>query len=68
MSKQEDNLYSELMDIQIDVFWKVTDLINAKWDSPTLKLEMEELKKQGLKILDEIDVLEKKEEAKGDTK
>lgn len=64
MSKQEDNLYGELQDIQIDVFWKVQTLIDAKWDAPTLKTEIEQIVKHGHKILEEIDVLEKKGDQK----
>ena len=36
-SEQEKELYGELVDIQNDIVWKLNILIEADWDSKTVK-------------------------------
>jgi len=57
-SKQEDAIYDELFDMQIDMFWKISDLRNAKWDSPTLKQEIEVMIDHGHKLHEELGIAE----------
>jgi len=59
-NKQEEQLYDELTDNQWELFNAVDSLINAKWDSPTLKKEIKEYMDKHWKIYDELDILEKK--------
>ncbi len=57
---REDKIYEELHDIKFDINDKVDDLINVKWDSPTLKKEIANLLDKGFKLHDELEKLEKK--------
>ena len=61
LTKREDSLYGEVTDLHYDLFYKVNNLMGAKWDSPTLKKEIGELIHQGFKLMDEIDLMEKKD-------
>ncbi len=62
MTKQHriDIIYEKLNDIRFDVTEKINDLINVKWDSPTLKKEIEALTSKGFKLFAELEKLEKK--------
>ena len=44
--QRESVLYDELFDIQYDIIEIVEHLVNAEWDSPTLKQKISELLKQ----------------------
>lgn len=44
--KQEDQLYDELGDLEMEILPKLNTLINAEWDSNTLKTQIESLMKQ----------------------
>ena len=44
--QRESVLYDELFDIQYDIIEVVEHLVNAEWDSPTLKQKISELLKQ----------------------
>lgn len=46
MDKQESELYDELITVEHDLLDCVDNLINVKWDSNTMKLEIQELMKQ----------------------
>ena len=55
-----DKIYDLLHDIRFQVTEKIDNLINVKWDSPTLKKEIEELTQNGYKLFNELEALEKK--------
>lgn len=61
MTDKESSLYTEEFDIEWELFNKLYTLIDAKWDSDTLKVEIESLVKQRSKILDEQRKLDEKE-------
>ena len=46
MDKQESELFDELMTVEQDLLDSVDNLISVKWDSNTMKLEIQELMKQ----------------------
>lgn len=46
MDKQESELFDELMMIEQEILDCVDNLISVKWDSNTIKLEMQELMKR----------------------
>ena len=62
MTKQTsvDAIYDKLNDLRFDATDKLDDLINVKWDSPSLKKEIEELMDKGFKLHEEREKLEKK--------
>ncbi len=57
-SRQEDLLWSEESDISRDILESLYNVINSKWDAPTLQRQIEELMQQYLKVHDELDNLE----------
>ncbi len=44
--KRENMLYDEKFDVEFDLFTLIEKLINAEWDSDTLKRKIESLMKQ----------------------
>lgn len=46
MDKQESELFDELMAVEQELLDCVDNLISVKWDSNTIKLEIQELMKQ----------------------
>jgi hypothetical protein len=46
LDKQESELFDELMTVEHDLLDCVDNLISVKWDSNTMKLEIQELMKQ----------------------
>ncbi len=62
--KREDHLMDELADLEFDIMTDVNYLISAKWDSPTMKNEIEKMNKQRTKIWDEVFLLQEKEKKK----
>ena len=46
MDKQESELFDELVTVEQDLLDSVDSLISVKWDSNTMKLEIQELMKQ----------------------
>ena len=64
MSTQEeklDHLLDEMFQMEHDLIHKLSTIIDAKWDAPTLKIELEGLNKQYWEIRYEIDALEEKQ-------
>ena len=57
-SEQEKELYGELVDIQNDIVWKLNILIEADWDSKTVKEKLRQLLKDNDRIRDEIESFE----------
>lgn len=53
--KREDNLIGDLNDQSWELSDKVGDLVNAEWDSPTLKKEIVEINDHLYKIKGELD-------------
>lgn len=62
MKKQTrvDKIYEELNDLRFDVTDRLDDLINVKWDSPTLQKEIEVMMDKTYKLHEEREKLEKK--------
>jgi len=52
--KQEDALFSEKFDIEFDILDRIDILILCKWDSPTIKHEIEKLCEQREKLSREL--------------
>jgi seryl-tRNA synthetase len=46
LDKQESELFDELMAVEQELLDCVDNLISVKWDSNTIKLEIQELMKQ----------------------
>ena len=59
--KQEDNLLNEKFEIEEKVLEDLRTLIDANWDSDTVKLRLEGLLKERDKIYDELFKLDEKE-------
>jgi len=57
-SKQEEQLYTDLDDIQCSIVWKLNILIEADWDSNTVKEKLRQLLKDNDRIINEIESLE----------
>ncbi len=57
-NKQEEALYNEKFDIEWDIFTKLDALIEAEWDSNTLKQRIVALLKQLHDIHHELDQLD----------
>ena len=53
-NEREDQLYDEKFDIEYELFFKLRTLINASWDSNTLKIKIKELLEQWEKVEDEL--------------
>lgn len=51
--QEEDALHNELLDTEYELLQKVHILIKCKWDSDTIKLEIEKLAKQHSELWDE---------------
>lgn len=62
MDKQESELFDELMTIEQDMLDCVDNLISVKWDSNTMKLEIQELMKQRKQLQIELFELDGKNE------
>jgi hypothetical protein len=60
MTSQTDQLYDELCENQWELVFKVDALIQAEWDSPTLKKQISEIVKHHWRINDEITSVEDK--------
>lgn len=60
IEQRTDQLFSELVQVHYEISQRVRFLINAKWDSPTLKAEIESLISQFDQIEFEITTLEKR--------
>ena len=58
MSKKEEHLLDESMDIEFEIIDTLENLIRAKWDSNTLKAEIESNIFALLKVRREISDLE----------
>ncbi|MBL7015088.1 MAG: hypothetical protein ISR79_01850 [Nitrosopumilus sp.] len=50
MDKQESELLDEMFDIEHKILESLSTLVDAEWDSPTLKLRIEKLLKEQLEI------------------
>ena len=61
ISKQESDLMNKQIEIEFELFANVKRLIDAKWDSNTLKRSIEELMKQRREIEKELFKLHEKE-------
>jgi len=61
ISKQESDLMNKQIEIEFELFVNVKRLIDAKWDSNTLKRSTEELMEQRREIEKELFKLHKKE-------
>ncbi len=61
LTKRENQLYGDVTDLHYELFYAVNNLMGAKWDSPTLKEDIAKLVHQGFKLMDEIDLMEKKD-------
>lgn len=59
--KQMDNLLNEKFDIEEKVLDDLKTLIDANWDSDTVKLRLEGLMKEQDKIYDELFKLDEKD-------
>ncbi len=59
-----DSLFDDLSDLEYEVMTNIRYLIKAKWDSPTVKNDIEKLNKQRNKLWDEIELLEEREKKK----
>ena len=59
--KQMDNLLNEKFDIEEKVLDDLRTLIDANWDSDTVKLRLEGLMKERDKIYEELSKLDEKE-------
>jgi hypothetical protein len=57
LSKQQINLMDEMAEIEYGLITKLDNLINAEWDSNTLKIKIQELMKQRSCIEEELDRL-----------
>ena len=57
LSKQQINLMDEMAEIEYGLITKLDNLINAEWDSNTLKIKIQELMKQRSCIEEELDTL-----------
>ena len=53
--KREDQLTDEMFDIENELIQQAQYLVNAEWDSPTLKRKIELLLKKRYDITDELD-------------
>ena len=53
--KHEEQLQDELFDVENKIIEKVENLINAEWDSPTVKGQIELLLKNRHDVVDELD-------------
>ena len=62
--EQEDKLYDELQDIRFDMMEDVNNLINAKWDSPTLKENIKNYLVNTWRVHKKIDALNESKEKK----
>lgn len=60
MDKQESELFDELTTIEQDLLDCVDSLISVKWDSNTMKLEIQELMKQRKQLQSELFELDDK--------
>ena len=58
MNEKIDSLISEQMDIQWEIMYKLKTLIEADWDSNTLKLKLQRLVTDFDKLSEELDKLE----------
>ena len=54
MNKQESELFDELMAVEQELLDCVDNLISVKWDSNTIKLEIQELMKHRNKLQKEL--------------
>ena len=59
-TEKNDALFDDLLDVELEIITGVNNLMNAEWDSPTLKGEIETLNKERNRIYSEIELLEKK--------
>lgn len=59
-TEKNDALFDDLLDVELEITTAVHNLMNAEWDSPTLKGDIEELNKERNRIYNEIELLEKK--------
>jgi len=59
--KQMDNLFDEKFEIEQKVLDELGTLIDAGWDSDTVKLRLEDLVKEREKIYEELFKLDEKE-------
>ena len=53
--KQEDQLYGELLDIELEMMNKLNLLIQAEWNAPPVKRRLEALNIQREKMYDELE-------------
>ena len=53
--KREDQLTDEMFDVECDLIQKIQYIVNAEWDSPTLKRKIELLLKNHSDIYEELD-------------
>jgi len=53
--KREDQLTDEMFDVECDLIQKIQYIVNAEWDSPTLKRKIELLLKNHSDICEELD-------------
>jgi len=61
ITKKEDMLYDNAYEIEIEVMNKLMTVINAKWDCPTLQVEIETLMKQYNQVYEEIEKIRPQE-------
>ncbi len=54
MKKHEEEIFDELMDSEQKIFEAVNILIDASWDSNTLKLKIESLMKERVTLEEEL--------------
>lgn len=63
LDEKEDRLFDEKMETEHELFKKLDALIQAKWDSDTLKLEIEKLHENHEQLESELfDIYEQKED------
>ena len=60
--RSKDQLYDEQFDIEWELYQKLGVLIEAEWDSNTLKQKVESLYKQYYNVRHEIFLIEEKED------
>jgi len=53
--KQHDALNDEMFEVEWELLEKIGSLVDAEWDSPTLKSKIEELVKQRTRLFSELD-------------
>jgi len=61
MNEKIDNLMKESIDVQWEIMYKLKTLIEASWDSDTLKIKLESLLKDFDKLNEELNEVESKE-------